>query len=303
MKTNNIFSACIISIIIAIGISGCEQDNPIDKEQYKKQISIVGAQHNSNGYSTFDLRCKDDGYSEAFVSVAVSGSLRPDKDIIVRLSDDVPGAIDEYNRIYVSSSDIKNRPMPSSAYEIPDYNVIIKAGDTYGNLPVNIRTTDLECDSVYALPFRIVSVSQYDYRRVDTVLIMAINLVNDYSDSYRLDAYQSTVQNDGKLTDSVSMMGQKLTLKAISEKVVRFFGEGVIEEKDNIASHCITLTVNDDNTVNIAAWDVSKLTIKSGSGSYDPQKRIFYLKWNYIKGGVEYQVGGTMINQKALLTN
>lgn len=297
MKKLNILLSYLILIIIVIGGTGCEQENPIDKEQYMKQVSIVGAQHNSNGYTTFDLNCKDEGYAQAFISVAVSGTLPPDRDIVVKLTDDIPGVIDEYNRVYVSSSAIKNRLMPSSFYEISDFTTTIKAGGTYARLPINIRSVDLECDSIYALPFKIMSVSEYDYRRVDTVLIMAVNLINEYSDNYRFDAYRSTVQPDGSLTDSVAM-GKILAVKAVSEKVVRFFGEGVTEEKNNIADYCVTLSVKDDNTLDIGAWDTSKLTVKDGSGYYDSKMRIFYLKWNYIRDGIEYQVGGTLANQR-----
>lgn len=302
MKIKNIFSICLIATVVAITVSSCEQDDPMEKEQYIKQISLVGAQQSNEGHTVFDLSCKDDTYSQAYVSVAISGTLRPDQDVTVTLTDDVPGAIDEYNRIFLSPTEVQNRQLPESAYQIPNYNTIIKAGEAYARLPINIQTTSLECDSIYALPFRIKSVSKYDYRKVDTILIMALNLVNEYSHSYRWDAYRSTVHSDGTLTDSVPT-GQLLNLKAVSEKSMRFLGEGVEDKKTNIANYGVTLTVKEDNTLSVAAWNSSKLTVKNGSGHYDPKLKTFYVQWNYIRDGVEYQVGGTMVSQKGQLQN
>lgn len=291
---------CLIALLILFGMTSCEQDNPIEKEQYKKEISIVGSQHSNDGYIIFDLACNDNGYSQAYVSVAVSGSLNSNKDIKVKLSDNVPNAIDEYNRVFVASSDIRNKELPKTAYQISDYTAVIKAGNSYGRLPIDIDTKSLEPDSLYALPFKIVEASDYDFRREDTVLIMAINLKNEYSGSYRQETYRSTVQADELLTDSVPMSNLR-TLKAISEKVVRFWGEGVTETFDGILDYSVTFTVNADNSVSIAAWDDTKLTVKDGSGYYDAKKATFYVKWNYIRDGVEYQVGGAFVNQKGQL--
>ncbi len=302
MKIKNIFSICFLATFVAIIVSSCEQDDPMEKEQYIKQISLVGAQQSNEGHMTFDLSCVDNGYSQAYVSVAISGTLLPDQDVTVTLSDKIPGAIEEYNRVFLSPTDIKNQELLTSAYQIPSYDAVIKSGESYGRLPINIHTKLLECDSIYALPFRITSVSKYDYRKVDTVLIIAFNLINEYSSSYRWDAYRSTVQGDGTLKDSVPT-GQLLNLKAVTEKTIRFYGEGVEEKKDNIAGYCVTFTVKDDNTIAVAAWDETKLIVKNGEGYYDPKTMTFYVQWNYIRDGVEYQVGGTMVSQKGQLQN
>lgn len=303
MNRKIILSGLVLTLM-SICMASCDLENPLDKEQYKKQIYIVGSEYKNEGHSTFDLQCIDDGFSQAYISVAMSGTLTSKNDVHVGISDDVPQAIENYNNIYLSATAEPNTPMPVAFYEVPSAQTTIKAGNVFAQFPINVRTSEIDCDKIYAIPFKITSVSEYEYRKIDTVLIMAFNLVNEYSQNYRLNAYRSVVPNDDTdvYTDSVEM-GQLITLKAVSEKVVRFYGEGKSEEKENIDDYCLTLNVGPDNSVTVSAWDDSKLTVTDGSGYYDPQKKTFHVEWKYVRDGVKYHIGGTFVNQKGQLSD
>jgi len=125
MKKINI----IIVFISVLILTGC-YENPIDSEQYIKQVYIVRAADKlyiaSINYS--------DTVQTTFVSVATGGSQPIDKDIQVTLAEADNSNILEYNKKYVADGGTRYQKLPSFSYEIPSMIVQVKAGNIYGRI-------------------------------------------------------------------------------------------------------------------------------------------------------------------------
>lgn len=245
---------------------GCANENPIEKEQYFKQIYLVGGQ--DYVFST-ELDYSDTA-RETFVSVACSGSLNADTDVEVTLSVE-PKVCSDYNATYLGEGkeDQYYKVLPSVKFEIPDPVGVIPAGEVYGRIPVKINTETLHCDSSYAIPLRIDTATIYPVNNEVRTLLLGIKLKNAFSGEYEM-----TGTSNGQ---TISM--QK-TLKACGVRDVRMFYAMTREDdKTLIKDHCVVLHVNTDNSVTVSGWDLLEA---SGTGTYDPKSGNFNISYDIM---------------------
>ncbi len=282
--------------LLFLMISGCQENTPLDDEQYIKQVYIIGADETTNmGMTTVDVAYNDTEETETSLSVATGGSLNIDRDITVTIEAAGSGAIDDYNFRYLEDDDVHYRLLDPSYYRVPDNQVTVKKGDVYGTMPVYISSAGLDCDSLYALTFKIKSVSDPDYisvRQQDTVLILAFNFVNDYSGSCQMDGYYYKWADGAASGDSTSVSTAR-DLKAVNAGTVRFYHLARTEGTANLDGYGITLTVSSGNNVTVAPW--GSLVITDGGGTYNPDLKTFSIWYNYLSGATEYQFSGKLV--------
>lgn len=278
MKKINI----IIVFISVLILTGC-YENPIDSEQYIKQVYIVRAADKlysaAINYS--------DTVQTTFVSIATGGSQLIDKDIQVTLAEADNSNILAYNNKYVADGGTRYQKLPSSSYEIPSMIVQVKAGNVYGRMPLSINTAGLSCDSLYAIPLKISSSSDYLINATDTVLLFSFKLKNQYSATYQV-AGDKVVWLNGSASGLPTTLSVTRVLTAVNKNTVRYFNWSAAETTANRATQCLTLTINSDNSVLIKGWD--KLVITNGGGTYDPAKKMFSIWYQYKEGTTEYRV-------------
>lgn len=302
MKKLNFTAYLFIGLIIFL--NGCKkEDNPLDHEQYLKQVYLVGANvSNNEGRSVIKLSYlkSTDLEQVAYLSVASGGSRNVDQDISAVVADAGNAAINRYNFLYLyKDGQVKYQRLRDDYFRVPDPIVQIKKNEVYGTTPVYIKTGSLHCDSLYALTFKIASVSQPDYisiRKTDTVLMMSINMINNYSDSYQVNG-KTFIPGSTVVTDTVSI-GATRVLKAVDYRTVRFFHLTTEETLANAPAYGVKVQVNDDNTLTIVPWGT--LAITSGGGTYNPNTRKFDLWYNYKEGTVNRQFKGTFIRPAAV---
>lgn len=283
MKSLNIITKCLFLSLIVLGCN----ENPIDTEQYIKQVYLVGA---VDQFYTSDISYSDQE-QETFISVATGGSLNIDKDAKVTLAEADSSVIEAYNNKFTQRGAIRYQKLPSTHYSISSMNVTIKAGDVYSRIPVRIKTTGLHCDSLYVIPFKIAS-SDLTINKKDSVLFLSVKLINDYSGSYQLSG--TVVQwLNGAASGAPSSLSIVRTLKAVDQYTVRLYNKTIVENSDNISSGCLTLNVNPtDNSVSIAGWYA--LNITKGGGTYDPANKTFNIWYHFMDGTTEYRVEATL---------
>ncbi len=286
------------SILLLATLSGCEYNNPLDEEQYTKQVYIVGAnQSNNEGLLVVELPYmkSETEEVETDISVGTGGSQNIDKDISVTLSDAGNEAISNYNYLYLyKADDIRYQSLNSLFFRIPDNTVKIKSGEIYGKMPVYIKTAGLKCDSLYAMTFKIASVSDPDYvtiRKTDTVLMFSFSLVNNYSGSYKEVGTYCKVPSV-KSEDTVSLSSPRI-LKAVNYNTVRLIHLANTENTANVAAFGVTVKIEDNNTLTVTPW--GSLALTAGGGTYDPVAGVFNLWYNYTSGGVNYKFSGQFI--------
>ena len=109
MNINKILYPILLLLVV---LSSCDYESPLDKEQYKKTLYLIGASSN--------LVTKELAYSsevqEGFITVGVSGSLLIDGNVDVTLESH-NSVIDWYNKKFkFLATDIKYQGLAASAF-------------------------------------------------------------------------------------------------------------------------------------------------------------------------------------------
>ena len=223
MKKHILFSLAIGSLFV---LTGCENTNVWEEEQYIKQAYLVGIGE-EGALVTRNVNYADES-AETFVSVGTSGSLNPDGDIHCTLIED-PSGITSYNQKYKSSTEIQYQALPAANYNI----------------------SSIHCDSLYALPLKMESCKEYPVAQAETVVLFAIKTYNNYSGYYN---YIGT--NNGA---SFSLIRNAV---AVNKNTIRIYYTGTEELARDTG---LTITVNEDNTLSLAGWKNLNVTEGSGS--------------------------------------
>ena len=272
-----------IGILFALfGVWGCETVNPLEEEQYKKQIYLVGAYDH---VFTQTVYYNDTEEQETFISVAASGSLGLDMDVDVEVAI-VPEEVGIYNEMFIGhySALPWYSVMPEEVYNIPSMRVTLKQdGEVYERIPIHVNTPLIHCDSNYAIPFRIVSVSHYE-TTTDSVLLLALDMQNEYSATYDMTGSTHLLDANGHELDT-TFTGKSKELKAVSQYETRMFYFDYSEDDEDTATECLVLTVNpEDNSVSIKPWNTEAFTepaITASGGTYSPDKKMFDIWYEY----------------------
>lgn len=271
----------IFCFIAAYFIAGCDNDYPLKKEQYEKFVYLTRAIDNELHQEYVNYAYDRD---TVFVSVSVSGSQSAGKDVTVSFKE-INENIDFYNALNLSASDIQYRHLPENVYEYPVPDVTIKSSEFIAVYPVYINPESLHCDSLYLLPISIESVSDYEVRdNIDSVLLMKIIPVNNYTGDYYIDAF---IYDLAEETSSSYQMYR--TAVATNRNTIRIYHQEA-ENKDHLQSHTITLTFKEDNTVTFDTWNEFNLT--GGSGTYLTEMKLVDFSYFFKNGDKEYEVKG-----------
>lgn len=283
-----------LSILMAV-FTACDDEFLLDKEQYIKKIYLIGASDKvlskNLAYHTQE--------QETFTTVAISGSLLPDRDVSVTVANYEPGIAWYNNKYKYLAEDIKYQALDPAYYSIPSYTTTIKAGETYAKVPIKINTQNLHCDSLYALSFKIESVSDYEINKTDSTLILTFKMVNEYSGTYLFEVTRYSVSEDAEGNDVLSnptVMSVMRTLNAVNVNTVRFFNEQNNETIANIKNYCINLQIESDNKVTMSSWE--SLDLVESDCSYNPESMSFALDYKYKVGDQMYRIVGTLSRQK-----
>ena len=271
MNINKILYPILLLLVV---LSSCDYESPLDKEQYKKTLYLIGASSN--------LVTKELAYSsevqEGFITVGHNS------------------VIDWYNKKFkFLATDIKYQGLAASAFEVPSYTTTLKAGETYARVPFKVKTEGLECDSLYAITFKIASSSAgYEINQKDSALIVSFNLVNKYSGNYIFKALRHELDSNDEIVASTSITIVR-TLKATEENAVRFYNEQQAETTANIKKHAVVLKVDASNNVSISAWEDFDLI--DGTCTYNQNSKVFNVDYKYTADGKTYQMVGTFTYQ------
>lgn len=289
-------------MVVSTLFTACEVIDPLVSEQYRKEIYIVGAYDN---VFAVDLPYGDN--EDTYISVAVSGSQRIDRDVNVtfRQNDEI---IEWYNNRFMLDMPVKYQLLGTELVNVPSWSTTIKAGDIYARLPFTVNSTGLHCDSLYAVSFEIESVSDYMKSEDDASLILTLKLVNDYSGAFQLEATKSTLVEDenGEWNEVGLPLPASIqrTLTAVSENTVRFFHDKEREtysEYTNsydpggdyfraIDNFCVVFErVGETNNFSVHPW--KSMSILDGEATFGEKGFTFW--YDYMQGNTRYRMKGT----------
>ena len=291
MKINKYFSAMIFGAAL-IGLASCEpQSDPLEKEQYVKEVYLVGAAQDIQ-----DREISYAGDGSLYVSAAIGGTQFPDQDVQVTIGLASDEKMELYNYKNFSDGDVKYQPLPTDWYSFPSWTGTIKAGDVYCRIPLTINTEKIHPDSLYVIPLKVVSTSAYSAVQKDTVLLLHPKMINDYSGSYTFEGTTWQLKDGEKVNSTASATTTTRTATALNASTIRLFQKVVLEKIGNVADNTYNIRVNADNTLTITGYD--KLAITNGGGTYDPTSSVFTFWYTYTEGGKEYRTEATLTKSK-----
>ncbi len=304
MKKNRLYF--IFSLLSTVLFAACEVVDPMDSEQYQKDIYIIGAHSKVVSYNVLY-----GNEQEAFLSISASGTQKVDRDVEVTLkrNDEI---IDWYNGKYMLDAPVKYQQLPQELIKLPSWSVTLKTGELYTRFPLNLNTLALHCDSLYAVGFSIESTSEYQISTDGSELMFTLKLTNPYSGSYHLDASKTALKEnllpDGTIewieTGLAIPVSIQRALTAVSENIVRFFHEKNKETLaeysnswdpgkdyfDAVKKYCVNFVRTGDNKFSVEAWD--SMQIVAGEATYDDGTFTFW--YDYAEGANRNRIQGTL---------
>ena len=275
----SIYKTLIYSLLIIPALSACSSD-PLDSEQYKNEVYLVGAYN-----KLWEINVKyEENIHENYFTISSSGSMDIDKDvhIVAEINNDL---VASYNKKFIGG---KNEEAffhtLDNLYEIPGIDNIV-LDHTKGisvKVPIFIKTKDLDPDWKYAIPVQIVSSTPYEVNETGKKMLIQLKLFNDYSGDYQIEGQRT--ETSGTITPI--KRAKKLTATGVNK--VRLF-YGLNNESTTMAekkAKTIEITILDEfiegsttvKKVTVAGWRDVEIT-DLGNGTYDTINKEFSITY------------------------
>ena len=278
----------LYSISLLMLFAGCEKEtSPMDIDLFPSKVYIVGAR-NQLIERDIDLGNLIDTIA---ISVAVSGSRPLSKDVTVTISENID-EITLYNQRNVSGEDVQYQKLADSIYSYPLEQLTIKSGEVYNTFPIHIDPASLQCDSLYMIPMRLNSISDYELSDNDTTVLVRLHLVNKYSGLYYVDG---TLKNTTNTTDSVMYKMARNLVATDNGSTVRMFHYNN-ETEDYRSTHTFKITINNDNSLSYSTWD--QFEIYDGGGLYYPEVEVYDFWYEYNNNGTRWRAAGFLYKER-----
>lgn len=282
----NLF-ACVC---LLLSVASCAED-PMEKEQYRKEIYLVGAYDRvwtvKVNYAPEEVR--------TYFTVSSSGTLPLDRDVHVRVKINEE-LVDIYNEKYWSiiNEDKYYKPLAADLYSIPSLDdIVIRHQDGISvDVPVFIRTAGLDIDRSYVIPVEIENTTEYPVNESGRKMLILLKLENEYSGNYQMDGYMTEAGGSPRRIQKA----KELTPTSVNSVRIFYGMNNKSDEQAEIRAKTLSLVILDEaaegsdrlRKVVLSAWDEESLTVTdSGRCTYDPESRQFYL--DYTVGTTRYE--------------
>lgn len=279
----------IFSLSLAAFSVGCdEDDSSMSKDLYPQKVYIVGARDQLINRDV-DLGKSTDTIS---ISVAVSGSRPLSKDVTVEFSENID-EIALYNERNISGEAVQYQMLNDTIYSYPLDELIIKAGQVYNTYPIYINPTTLHCDSLYMLPLRLTSISDYELADNDTTVLVKLNLTNEYAGLYYVDGLLRNTTTDN---DSLFYKMARNLVATDDGYTVRMYHYNN-ETEDYRPTHTFKMSINEaDSTLSFTTWD--EFVIYEGGGMYYPSMKVYDFWYEYDNNGTRWRAEGLLYKER-----
>lgn len=289
MRTLYKLITCSLLTLFAVA---CTEDM-LDEEQYQKEIYLIGA-YDRVWTTTVDYSLEE---VRTYFTVSSSGSVGLDQDVNVKLKINEE-LVDIYNKKYwtVLNEDKYYKSLSADLYSIPSLdNVVIKhTEDISAEVPIFIKTKDLDIDKSYVIPVEIESTTVYPVNESGRKMLILLKLRNAYSGNYQMDGYMTEEGGNPRRIQKA----KEIVPTGINTVRVFYGMSNKSDQQSEIKAKTLELTILDENIagsdhvkkVAVKAWDEESLTVVDlGESSYNPDNKKFSLK--YMIGTTLYEEG------------
>ncbi|MCL2512179.1 MAG: DUF4361 domain-containing protein [Bacteroidales bacterium] len=273
--------------VLTLSLAGCSNDDIYQDEHYKTLVYLLS--DNNNIYSaSYTL---NESEPVRYVTVGCGGSNPNEKAISVTLEPN-PDMLDRFNSLNYDYQSEYALLLPAERYDIVSYTVTLPSFSTYhyARMPVTVRALGLSPDSIYFIPLKIKSVSQYEVNEDKKDVLFRVAIENDYAKQLVPTYYSKS----GVITDNQveTLSGNKRVHPLEKNKVRMFIGNNVHSDNTTVADIerlSIVVQINGDNSLTITPYgtmEVEMLDEVKGYNRYDPahmqgttKQRVFYMNY------------------------
>lgn len=248
-----------MTAVIALNLAGCSNDKIYQDEQYKNLVYLLSGTDNVF-VSSYTLNEEE---SDRYVTVGCGGSNANDKNIVVNL-DPAPEWMDRYNSLKFDYEYQYAKLLPANRYQIASYTVTLPAlsGYHYERLNVKVRPLGLSPDSIYFVPLKIVSVSDYEVNEDKQYVLFRAAIENDYATQVP----QTYYRKDGSIDNPYTVLsGVKTVHPLTKDKVRMFIGNGAYTEDttpEYITRNSVVVQIHPNNSVTVSPYDDSVMEVE-----------------------------------------
>lgn len=277
-----------ITCIIALSIAGCNTDIIYQEEQYKTLVYLLSG--SDNLYATSYTLNEEEPVR--YVSIGCGGSNSNEKDITVTLEPN-PEMLDKFNSLNYNYPSEYAKLLPADRYTIDSYTVTLPANSDYHyvRMPVKVHVLGLSPDSIYFIPLRIKSVSNYDVNAEKSDVLFRVAIENDYAQQLVPTYYVKS----GTITNPTTLLsGTKLVQPLEKDKVRMFVGNETYGSNTTVADIerlSVVVQIKEDNSLVVTPYgsmEVEMLDKVNGYNKYVPEllqgitkQSVFYLNYRF----------------------
>ena len=275
--------------VMAFNLAGCSNDDIYEVEQYKTLVYLLSGSENIFGAS-FTL---NETEPVQYVTIGCGGSTANEKDITITL-EPYPEMINGYNILNYDFEYQYAKLLPAEKYTISSYSVTLPANSDYhyARIPVRVRALGLSPDSIYFIPLKIQSVSEYEVNEDKQDVLFRVAIENDYAKQLTATYYGKS----GTLTNPlVVLSGSKQVFPLDKDKIRMFVGNEAYNTTttvDDIERLSVIVQILPDNTLLVTPYgptmEVEMLDELNGYNIYVPslmqgttRQRVFYLNYRF----------------------
>lgn len=292
-----------IAGIIALSIAGCDNEAIYKEEHYKPRVYLLSSGMENVYIASYTLNEEN---PVQYVTLGCGGSNANEKAIEVKLEPH-PEMLDRYNSLNYDYENQYAKLLPANRYEIASYTATIPAQSDYHyeRMPVKVRPAGLSPDSIYFVPLKIVSVSEYDVNEEKQDVLFRVAIENDFATQYPETHYSKS----GQMTNPILVMSGTKTVHPLEKDKIRMFigneAYTATTTPADIARGSVVVQIHADNSITVTPYDSSLMEVEMLSNldnynRYDPAfvqglttQRIFWLNYRVRqRSSVDSDFGG-----------
>ena len=239
-------------------MTACDENDQFKGELYEKVIYVL-----SNNDLMFSSVHQLGETTPGYVTIYCGGTEHINKDVVVEL-EPYTEALDHYNYVNYDLDESRYaRLLDPAHYTIDSYSTVLKADspDFYSLIPINVTPDGLSPDSTYIVPLRIKSVSDYRVNTDKEAVLYRVVLANKFATMERTTYYQMTGVESLGLSGGDVASGISVTrvIAPLAKNKIRLFAgtHSYVPNNvtlDEINTYAMTVTLNDDGTLEIAPY-------------------------------------------------
>ncbi|MBD5246951.1 MAG: DUF4361 domain-containing protein [Barnesiella sp.] len=272
-------------------LTACDENDQFKGELYEKVIYVL-SDNDLMFSSVHQLGETTPGY----VTVYCGGTEHITSDVTVEL-EPYAEALDHYNYVNYDLDESRYaRLLDPSHYTIDNYSTVLKANspDYYSLIPINVNPDGLSPDSTYIVPLRIKSVSDFRVNPDKEAVLYRVVLANKYATMehttyYQMAGVETLGLSDGDVASGISVT--RVIAPLASNKIRVFAGTHSYVPNnvtlDEINTYAMTVTLNDDHTLDIASYgDLEVEMLDNAESNYWEYNEkgwlLLYMNYRYM---------------------